>query len=416
MMDIDGFIQAIIDDPHDLSARLVFADFLEEIGDPRSEMIRLQFQLSELSRHDPARRAIRARELELVREHGHFGRVSSLARVLGTEGGFIDAIEITVARFLKHQSELFAESPLRGIVFTGRSKRFAKLADSDRLSQLASITWKNNDENDVALRKVLSQVDFGHLETLDIRGEWVTPGVVQSIGSCPSMEKLKHLRFDAYETLSLAPIVNSSSISDLESLAILTASDATCELIARDEQFKNLRKIELHGQGISHKGMRLVQSSRIYPQLDTLILNNGRYSYYASETATKNPFTVPTGVPKLKNLSLVGAFRTSIVNSILENFQELEVLRLSENRIDDAGAIALAESPLFDRLHKLYLTNNRITRDGAIALGEARKRNKKLKLFLDGNAISGSDANDLRGLYGKTFLSRNHFAVFRNDV
>jgi uncharacterized protein (TIGR02996 family) len=37
----DAFLKAILDDPSDLATRLIFADWLEEQGDPRSELLRL---------------------------------------------------------------------------------------------------------------------------------------------------------------------------------------------------------------------------------------------------------------------------------------------------------------------------------------------------------------------------------------
>jgi uncharacterized protein (TIGR02996 family) len=48
----DRFIQAILADPDDTSIRLVYADWLEERGDPRGEFLRLEAALMELPRED----------------------------------------------------------------------------------------------------------------------------------------------------------------------------------------------------------------------------------------------------------------------------------------------------------------------------------------------------------------------------
>jgi uncharacterized protein (TIGR02996 family) len=42
---VRAFLDAIADHPEDASVRLVFADWLEERGDPRAELMRLQAQL-----------------------------------------------------------------------------------------------------------------------------------------------------------------------------------------------------------------------------------------------------------------------------------------------------------------------------------------------------------------------------------
>lgn len=404
-MDIDDFVKAIIEDPHDIASRLVFADFLEEIGDPRSEMIRLQFQLADVSKHDPARRALRARELKLSTEHGCFGTIPPFAKFLGAEGGFVDAIEITVARFLKYQDEIFSQSPIRKVVMTGKSKRFVKLAESPHLQKLRSITLKNNNESDQVLRHFLSSDGLSRLESLDIRGEWVSQTVVETIANAPALADLRTLHLHSYQDISIEPIAKSSTMTGLEDLLISGASDADCMLVSAHSNFRQLRKIEVGGHNVSENGMRLLHASRIYPDLESLVLDNGRYSYLREETSHASPFDVETGVGRLKHLEVVGGFGSEIMTGILANFKELEVLRLSENRIDDRGAIALAQSDLFARLKKLYLTNNQLTREGAVAIGEAKKRNKSIKLYLDGNAINRPEAGLLRQAYGKSFLS-----------
>ncbi len=41
----DHLMHAIVSDPADIGARLAYADWLEERGDPRGEFIRLQFEI-----------------------------------------------------------------------------------------------------------------------------------------------------------------------------------------------------------------------------------------------------------------------------------------------------------------------------------------------------------------------------------
>ena len=60
-----GFIEAIRERSDDRGRWLIFADWLEEQGDPRGELIRLQVHLAELSGDDPGRLALQAREFEL---------------------------------------------------------------------------------------------------------------------------------------------------------------------------------------------------------------------------------------------------------------------------------------------------------------------------------------------------------------
>jgi uncharacterized protein (TIGR02996 family) len=59
--EITGFLAAIAEDPDEAAARLVFADWLDERGDPRGEMLRLAWEVSTLSPAEPRRKVLDAR-------------------------------------------------------------------------------------------------------------------------------------------------------------------------------------------------------------------------------------------------------------------------------------------------------------------------------------------------------------------
>jgi uncharacterized protein (TIGR02996 family) len=59
------FREAIRQRSNDPGRWLIFADWLEEQGDPRGELIRLQVHLAELPADDPGWQALAAREFEL---------------------------------------------------------------------------------------------------------------------------------------------------------------------------------------------------------------------------------------------------------------------------------------------------------------------------------------------------------------
>ena len=64
-----AFLEAIADEPDDDGPRLVFADWLEERGDVRAELIRVQCALERLAPTDPARRALEARAAAILHRH-----------------------------------------------------------------------------------------------------------------------------------------------------------------------------------------------------------------------------------------------------------------------------------------------------------------------------------------------------------
>jgi uncharacterized protein (TIGR02996 family) len=65
----EAFIEAIRDAPDDDTPRLIYADWLEEHGDPHGEFIRVQCALAKLCLGDPRRGALARRERELWERH-----------------------------------------------------------------------------------------------------------------------------------------------------------------------------------------------------------------------------------------------------------------------------------------------------------------------------------------------------------
>src|SRR5262249_42657415 len=53
MTDEAAFLRSILDDPDDEANRLVYADWLEERGDPRAELVRLQLETDRQAREYP---------------------------------------------------------------------------------------------------------------------------------------------------------------------------------------------------------------------------------------------------------------------------------------------------------------------------------------------------------------------------
>jgi uncharacterized protein (TIGR02996 family) len=67
----DAFLQAIREEPDDDRPRLVFADWLEEQGNPRGELIRIQCTLARMHENDPRRKELRRQERELLDQHAN---------------------------------------------------------------------------------------------------------------------------------------------------------------------------------------------------------------------------------------------------------------------------------------------------------------------------------------------------------
>ncbi len=116
MYDDHVFIQQVRDNPYDISRRLIYADWLEEQGEPQGELIRVQCEMASLHGGERWRRlAERERELldryaeswlRPLRELGAVGVSNSCF-----QGGLIEKIKIAARDFLDHGDELCRIAP-----------------------------------------------------------------------------------------------------------------------------------------------------------------------------------------------------------------------------------------------------------------------------------------------------------------
>src|SRR5436190_6940350 len=125
----EGFLSDIIENPDDDTPRLVFADWLEENGDPeRAGFIRVQVELEKLPEGDPRRELLERDERDLLQGHGTAWVRGILPMLLREEAvrvhdrgrpmwrfhrGFIEEVALDADTFPAHAQALFARWPVR---------------------------------------------------------------------------------------------------------------------------------------------------------------------------------------------------------------------------------------------------------------------------------------------------------------
>src|SRR5262245_35872343 len=105
MHDESGFLRALLDDPDDRAARLIFADWLDERGDPRGAFLRLQTELAAWVPGLKERTALQQREADWLARHGSLLLPDGLrkaCRLWRLEGG-LARVALTAARFLSRR-------------------------------------------------------------------------------------------------------------------------------------------------------------------------------------------------------------------------------------------------------------------------------------------------------------------------
>lgn len=248
-----ALLQAIIESPDDDSLRLVYADFLEENGQPdRAAFIRVQIELANQPQADERRASLEARERELLGRH-EAAWAASLHGVT-FQRGFVERIEVDgVDLFLAGLGDV-VRWPVRHLKFAN-----CNLARHEMVKP-------------PQLKAILASPLAEGLRTLDLQNTCQEEETAKLIGACPNLSALKTLNLgtneigDAgVEMLATSPylgqlntlILNGSVaffVSQEEAFDCL--GDKGAFALARSPYLQNVRLLDLSLNTLSREAKR----------------------------------------------------------------------------------------------------------------------------------------------------------------
>jgi uncharacterized protein (TIGR02996 family) len=177
----EAFLQTIAENADDDLPRLIFADWLEERGDPRGEFIRVQCALARMPPDDPDRPQVEERERGLLGQYEHVW-TDWLARLVDHwefRRGFVERVVMLPRSFVAHGKELLRAAPVRHIHFFRRNQmhitEIMVLARSPFLTRLETIRL-NTDRGirDEDVRELAASPNLIRLSCLDLSDNWIS--------------------------------------------------------------------------------------------------------------------------------------------------------------------------------------------------------------------------------------------------
>lgn len=377
--DREPFIQAILESPDDPAPYQIFADWLEDQGDPQAELIRLQWQLEDEGVKAAERKKLTDREKALLKEHQQ-ALLGDLADDLINQKGPKDLIYGS-KRYYEWQ---FGRGVLDSLLIEYLLPDFAKLLrKSSHVSTLRQLKIRNAssgydledteeyseqewDTEDAPSLKLLNGTEFPNLRVLEVSEDddfnchFSTPSIQNLIKGMPRLESL---RVDAHD-------VNISAIFKLElphlrSLTMKhTAWRYPLEALGKNESLAQLETLH------------------IYPHAKSF--DDDEEGAYLDLKGIQGLFRSKC-LPALKHVSLYmcdagNAGLAEIIKSPL--FRQLESLHLIWGTINDEGVELLCNTDL-SHLQSLDLTGNYISASGVKSL------KKKFPAVKAGNQYSG---------------------------
>jgi uncharacterized protein (TIGR02996 family) len=358
-----GLLARVCAEPDDDSPRLIFADWLDEQGDPRGEFIRVQVAISRLPAEDPTRTALLDREATLLaRHHARWSEpLRGVASTAEFRRGFAETVFIDAKTFLLRADELFQLAPVRQIRFLDIGSNLGRLMESPHLAQLSSVTIYAQHMGEDLTRALVDSPHLGELRSLSIGRNRVGDRGAERLAWSSRFRNLTSL-----------------DLSDN------TIGDTGARAIASSSNLANLEALELRHNELSRAGLGALCGSTALTHLSQLGLGlnyvgalqerdppaPGKVALKALDLS-ENALT-PEGMRMLTHLPGLGELsRLVLSNNGLGNAgattlsgwsgaASLESLTLAGNRIGDEGALELARSPYFFRLIDLDLSDNPI--------------------------------------------------------
>jgi uncharacterized protein (TIGR02996 family) len=259
-MSRDSFLRTIRERPEDDGPRLVYADWLEEQGDPRGEFIRIQCELARLPPWDPRRPALEEREADLLAVHDCEWLGQPLSPIIDWtfRRGFVERFTVTRLR-PAGWLDTVRESVRPSVAFAlahpqqlgGESMR--DLTDVAHLEELGGIDWLEPvpREEDRSLATLLQSPRLQNLRRLAIRGDAAGDTILNVLNSRPGADRLTDLELNNLSADGVDHFFRCVGLNNIDSMAFVGGVTRTFAHEIGQAPFR-WRKLDLGPRGFRH--------------------------------------------------------------------------------------------------------------------------------------------------------------------
>ncbi|MBY0459274.1 MAG: TIGR02996 domain-containing protein [Gemmataceae bacterium] len=341
------FLRSICADPDDDTARLVFADWLQENGDePRAEFFRIQVELARLcpDLDDPeARRAafdpsaymqfVKQRTMLAANRNAWlagYPRWAVKSLWPSFRRGLPTAVQASANDWAPGGAELRRWLPLEEVWLSRPSgSGFGAVLAARTLAGLKRLVVGPLDDSD--LRVLAGSCAIDGLDTLRFTAYAVTSSALHELMRAPALDRLTALRADVDAgRLVVAAVANSPTLRNLRALRLgvgLDAEDAA-ELLG-SPNLANVTDLDLSDNPLGDEAIRVLVRSPVLKCLTVIRLSRTQLTAASGRLLA--------GWPGLRSV---------------------RVLDLQGNELGLAGVQALAESPHLGALRVLAVLDN----------------------------------------------------------
>jgi uncharacterized protein (TIGR02996 family) len=226
-----GLLDAVLADPDDDAARQVYADALEERGDPRGEFIAVQLALARVEGQKPTSKTEDLWERFRALHSRHASKWAKPVRALSKKvrwefhRGFVRRVQLADAEVVTHEAlaTLFAVEPVTHIAIRGQWVEWIVTAlETPGISRLRRLTILTT--QDPATKKLTTALAHADLPALgELRIGLIGDEDVAELVAARAMPALRHLAIGSARRLTatgLATLLESPLGKQLHTLEI----------------------------------------------------------------------------------------------------------------------------------------------------------------------------------------------------
>jgi uncharacterized protein (TIGR02996 family) len=418
MSTAEAFLRDIRERPEDDTPRLVFADWLEDNGDPRrAEFIRLQCRLAALG-EDAVAPELLDRQWELLAVYQPRWQPEERLRDCTFRRGFLARAVVDASVLLECGDELFRSFPLEELHIRKVGNQLREIAQQPWLTRLSGLDLSENALALPDLQELLHALESGRLTRLTLRNVTLNPEGLDLLLNWPGLRRLTHLEFsnanlgDRGRSLQNRPgagwlrrLLESPHLGELTFLSLHDSSepDADLDLIANHPRLGSLTHLHAVNCGLTVEGMRALSVARGLPALRHLKVGWNSFGDEGNAILAGSP--LPARLETL-DVSTTGKFgpRAAAALAASPHLGRLRRLDLTQCDVGEEAAKVLAAAP-FGSLVELRLFSGRIGPQGMAALARSPHLAGLRRLDLLGNHIG---PEGLKALLGSPLVTELH--------
>jgi len=368
MSDREAFLRTIVENPDDDVSRLVFADWLEENGEPeRAAFVRIQCELASLLSDDERREECELNALRLYRGNREKW-LKELPKLVGVkwgkfDRGFVSEIgPITPTAFGRNVERMFAVTPLQSLRIDMSNatvmNALQRIPDYVRLREfMLGNTWYLTPAQE-RMRPLLTLPAIRRTRRLDLTSVVMEDRSVRSLGESGecAWEELR-IRC-AIASAPFAVLFDSPTLPYLHTLRLLIyggSSNALLESLIALNTASKIRSLHMEGFQFGARGGAMLRRIPCLALLESLTIERGGFS-----NQSMIDLSTAANMPHLRSLSIVpnATLSEGCLNGLRKGGLPQRLNRFSLSAIlGDSGFAKLLDSGTWEQLEHLRIHN-----------------------------------------------------------